>query len=651
MTLKKRLLTASAAAVFAVSVLPFAAFADDEPAPCEKKAVTAYLYGMEKSESLDCLFKTDLPEIPYIDFEAYADRLYTVDFKTSAKGDVYTVSGNDMTFTADTAKDTLTIDGFDENYSQNVVVVEQDSVSDYAKNSPAKTQGEKKPVTLDFSKYNIDLIGDSGKLYLPLNTLSDLFACTYRAAEYVGGDLYFLQTVMHSQNNDGYFDRSSIYNETERSQTLADYTYNELCFLFDHIYGKPSKCELSESIAAKGFDKTLDTYSDTTRKAKKYLQSTSRAEFYMGVVLLSKLLEDGGHTAFSASLFIDKFSDDGALSQTPLIKAFDKASEAEPEIAAYILEQMMSTPADEEIKELRAEKLKDVPLIKKWDADKAAFYIKGKTALFYFDQFMNSVVKDLKWSLDYAAQTGCKNFVIDLAANTGGEEEVAHYINTIMSNKKNRTNVNVTRMCSSMTGNIIINECALDLDLNGKIDDADKDVYYDFNFAVLTTKVSYSCGNLVPCMAKEEGVAVIGETSGGGTCMIAKNYFADSGYCTISSLMSFLRSDLTDVDSGAAVDYDLTKKNADGETDYSGLYDFDKLNECINAYYGVQPPESSQPESSKPESSSQPESSQPASSRPAYDGPPLTGHTGAAVSVAVVLIGVAALAVIKKKQD
>ena len=33
MTLKKRLLTASAAAVFAVSVLPFAAFADDEPAP------------------------------------------------------------------------------------------------------------------------------------------------------------------------------------------------------------------------------------------------------------------------------------------------------------------------------------------------------------------------------------------------------------------------------------------------------------------------------------------------------------------------------------------------------------------------------------------------------------------------------------------
>jgi hypothetical protein len=106
---------------------------------------------------------------------------------------------------------------------------------------------------------------------------------------------------------------------------------------------------------------------------------------------------------------------------------------------------------------------------------------------------------------------------------------------------------------------------------------------------------------------------------------------------------TLLRQDLTDVDSGAKVVYDLTKKAADGSTDYSGLYDFDKLEECINEFYGVKPAESS---SQPPESSSQPQSSQ-----AAYDGPPLTGHTGAAASVAIILVGVAALAVIKKKQD
>ncbi|MBQ2581510.1 MAG: hypothetical protein II574_07775, partial [Ruminococcus sp.] len=29
---------------------------------------------------------------------------------------------------------------------------------------------------------------------------------------------------------------------------------------------------------------------------------------------------------------------------------------------------------------------------------------------------------------------------------------------------------------------------------------------YDFNFAVLTSKASYSCGNLVPCIAKQDGI-------------------------------------------------------------------------------------------------------------------------------------------------
>ena len=57
----------------------------------------------------------------------------------------------------------------------------------------------------------------------------------------------------------------------------------------DNIYGKPSKCVLSKSIAEKGFDKTLDTNSDLSRKAKKYLLSTSRAKFYMGVTLLSEM--------------------------------------------------------------------------------------------------------------------------------------------------------------------------------------------------------------------------------------------------------------------------------------------------------------------------------------------------------------------------
>lgn len=642
MTFKKRVFTAAAAAVFAVSVMPFAAFADDEPAAYSKKAVTTYLYSMEKSEQLECLFSSDLPEMPYIEFEAYADRIYTEDFKTTANGDVYTIKGNNMTFVADTAKDTLTVDGFDLNFDANVVVVEQSTVSDYACNTGDSMKGEKKTAVLDLSKYGIDIVGEDGKLYFPLTTLSDLFSPTYLAAEYVGGNLYFVKTLMASQDDDGYFDRTPIFQQTERSQAMADYTYNELCFLMDNIYGKPPKCALAASIAEKGFDKTLDTYSDLSRKAKKYLLSTSRAKFYMGVTLLSDMMGDGGHTIFLAGFGMDKFGESADFSDTPLMKAFGDIMDEDPDVVDIMAKLIMSPDVSDDVKEARKAKLKGAKLVKQWD-DKAAFYVKGETAFFTFDLFENSVVKDFKWSLDYAAQKGLKNFVIDLSANGGGDEDVAHYINAIIANKKNKTNVYNSLLRSSMTGNVFEEEYTLDLDLDGKFDDADKNVCYDFNFAVLTSQVSFSCGNLTPCIAQQDGILVLGETSGGGCCMVTKNYFADSENFSLSNVKTLLRQDLTDVDSGAKVVYDLTKKAADGSTDYSGLYDFDKLEECINEFYGVKPAESS---SQPPESSSQPQSSQ-----AAYDGPPLTGHTGAAASVAIILVGVAALAVIKKKQD
>lgn len=642
MNFKKRVFTAAAAAVFAVSVMPFAAFADDEPAAFEKKAVTTYLYSMEKSEQFECLFSSKLPDVPYIDFEAYADRIYTEDFKTTANGDVYTIKGNNMTFVADTAKDTLTVDGFDLNFDANVVVVEQSTVSDYACNTGDSMKGEKKTAVLDLSKYGIDIVGEDGKLYFPLTTLSDLFSPTYLAAEYVGGNLYFVKTLMASQDDDGYFDRTPIFQQTERSQAMADYTYKELCFLMDNIYGKPPKCALAASIAEKGFDKTLDTYNDLSRKAKKYLLSTSRAKFYMGVTLLSDMMGDGGHTIFLAGFGMDKFGESADFSDTPLMKAFGDIMDEDPDVVDIMAKLIMSPDVSDDVKEARKAKLKGAKLVKQWD-DKAAFYVKGETAFFTFDLFENSVVKDFKWSLDYAAQKGLKNFVIDLSANGGGDEDVAHYINAIIANKKNKSNVYNSLLRSSMTGNVFEEEYTLDLDLDGKFDDADKNVCYDFNFAVLTSQVSFSCGNLTPCIAQQDGILVLGETSGGGCCMVTKNYFADSENFSLSNVKTLLRQDLTDVDSGAKVVYDLTKKAADGSTDYSGLYDFDKLEECINEFYGVKPAESS---SQPPESSSQPQSSQ-----AAYDGPPLTGHTGAAASVAIILVGVAALAVIKKKQD
>ena len=300
MAFKKRIVSAAAAAVFALSLFPVSAFADKAP-DYEKKDVTAYRYSLDKSETLQCLFTKNLPEVPYVNVEDYLDRLYTVDFTTSSDGDVYTVSGNGFSVVTDTSKDTVTINNYDNALGENIVEVEKADVADYIKIGQPEVSGTNNPVNLDYSKYSIDLIGDDGKVYFPLTTLSDIFDCTYLAAEYIDNKLYFVKTLSVASDADGYFDRSSVYVELERSQAMIDYTYNELCFLMDDFYGKPPKAPMSKAIAKKGFDKALDDYPEI----KTMLKSNKRVDFQMGLLLLSEALDDGGHTIMCGGMLAD----------------------------------------------------------------------------------------------------------------------------------------------------------------------------------------------------------------------------------------------------------------------------------------------------------------------------------------------------------
>ena len=277
--------------------------------------------------------------------------------------------------------------------------------------------------------------------------------------------------------------------------------------------------------------------------------------------------------------------------------------------------------------------------------DKAFLYVKDKTALFRFDHFEHPVVRDFAWALDYASKNGIKNFVIDIATNGGGDEDIAHFINTIITNKKKNNNVITTNMLNTANSNLLNTKWTADLDLNGVFDDKDKSVYYDFNYAMLTSKASFSSGNLMPCMAKDRGILILGETSGGGTCMLSKHYYPDGTYYMTSGVHTMLRGDKTNVDNGAAVDFDLVIKAADGSKDYSNFYDFAKLEEYINKFYGITP-------DVKPDNKNKVKPKiDPAKKEENKDEVPPTGHVGDTVTVAVLLIAVGALAVKRKDED
>ena len=77
-----------------------------------------------------------------------------------------------------------------------------------------------------------------------------------------------------------------------------------------------------------------------------------------------------------------------------------------------------------------------------------------------------------------------------------------------------------------------------DLNLDGIVDDNDaayrarlfgtrSATCRGLNVAILTSFNAFSCGNALPFYAKERGVKIIGERSGGGSCIVGHGITAD----------------------------------------------------------------------------------------------------------------------------
>lgn len=554
---------------------PCAVYAAEKP--YEIRELAAYLYDLEHTAVYNCLFKEGLPDVPYMDAKDYLSNVYIAEFTEGENADgTYTVSCEAGTMTVDPDKDTVRFDTYESFVFQTQNSSGSVLDSTIAQGVDVTSEGEMKSLELDLSAYQIDLIADSGRIYLPLATLCDLFIPSYNAAEYVGGNVYFIHAVDYIEK-DGYFDKSSVYSSFERSQGLAAFTYHELCFFMDHIYGKPSKAEIAASIAEKGFDKTLDEYSDDTRKAKELFMSENLLDFLAGFMYLERLFDDGGHTSLFYELFT-AITDD----TNPLGIALEKSEYNK--MAVGLMFEMMFGRKTADVTQVRQEAYAKYQTVKSWD-NTAALIVDGDTAVFTFDSFEEKVAPMFKWSLDYAKENGIKNFVVDLSKNGGGTDTLLLFMYGLMVNKDQHTNDFGMRYLTVPSGNTVVETSRIDLNLDGEFDDKDKEVSYDFNFALLTTNAAFSCGNLLPCMLQDQGVVILGETSGGGACMLSKAYIENAHFFFISGVKKFVRADGSDADLGAKADYDLTK--LDGEKkDYSGLFDLRDVGEKIHEFYG-----------------------------------------------------------------
>ena len=575
------------AAMVAALAFPMAAYAEPAEGEYETKYVDTWLFDKDHATSTVLLFKNDLPTIPYIDAAGYINTLYKCSATEEKQTDgTILISTPNGTLTVDTEKDTLYFPGFSQ-----FLLGDSESASEfdstYLKPTDDGYIGGKKETTFNLGAYNIDLLEVDGKAYVPLPTMVDLFSATYNGAQYLDGKLYYLHTT-ELMGESVYYDNKSVYERVERSAEEAEFTYNELCFLMDRIYGAPAKAAMAPALVEKGFDQALEA-DETMKEAKKFLKSTNFAEYYVGLGYLDLGFFDGGHTNFATSItaVVNQYSD-SALSKAIMELAEDPAYED-----SYLMVALSSQLMDKTMQRKEAvysEKMKailmDFESVESWKDGEISLYTFGDTALFSFDEFENGVIEPFKWSVDYAAKNGYKNFIVDLSTNQGGVQSVVAYMLTLMKNKNRDSNQFTLTEYIRSTDETMYSTAEMDLNLDGKFNDADKKVGYDLNFAILESGVSFSSGNLMPVLAKEYGIAVLGECSSGGECMLTLDFLGNGIGFSYSGMQKSILQNGTVVDMGATPHYELVQTDEEGEKDYSSLYDTKLLSQLIHEYYG-----------------------------------------------------------------
>ncbi|MBQ2070565.1 MAG: hypothetical protein II467_06525 [Bacilli bacterium] len=355
----------------------------------------------------------------------------------------------------------------------------------------------------------------------------------------------------------------SIYREEE----IASFNYDLLRFQFDEIYGL--KKELNEKIGYTDFDSFVSKMGlkDKFLALDSRLYDEALAEFTMRYV-------DDGHTTYNArSLYSDSPDVD------------DASSLANTYIGPRRF-TLLSTL--KELRELRSEALSG--------AEPQGLFMEGKTAVIRFDAFLHAMggyIKRMPDTLKVATPSlladastpfmflksfelikknpDIENVVLDLTCNGGGMVMAVPFLAAHFSDDP-------TIVQHDVAMNVVKEyHYKVDLNQNGVYGDEGDTYKGKYNFFLLTSGFSFSCGSLLPAIAHDAGVKLIGEKGGGGACTVGG--FADASgsiYNSSSPAQSCYHDKddkLINNDDGVPVDYPL---------DRDSWYDLVKLNEFVS---------------------------------------------------------------------
>lgn len=383
---------------------------------------------------------------------------------------------------------------------------------------------------LRMSDYLIDLVEQDGECYLPLQTMSDLFM----------NNLY-LQYFYNEKALFGLKYQSSLLNRVyeadpkEMSQEFALFNYNELRFLLDNFYG------LKPEHSIRDFGTMLAVNTDLALG----LASTKPEEFDTALSeLISKHFDDG-HSYLHRYSWRSPVKGNTMSFHSPL----DRIG----------ISTATNYTVNTEFKKARKNAFPDqVPMYQEI----------GDTAFITFDEFVAKenlkdyyhmdpltpdefIIRDPDGQdgeaegpdtirlLMYAARqitregSPVKNIVLDLSLNSGGDSNAALYVLAWTLGQAN------VALRDTFTGAESVSYVKADLEMKENYESVGNGMV-DRGYRVwcLISPNSFSCGNLIPAAFGMSGkVTLVGQTSGGGSCIVLPATSASGTVFQISGSM------------------------------------------------------------------------------------------------------------------
>ena len=534
----------------------------------KSKSVNTYFFDYSDQKMKTKLyFMNGVNDVPYIEINDMAGYLIdltrsrgfgTYDLKVEEDGDTVTLTReNNYMATINFADDSIFFWDFDGFYTAesktliDLIVPFWDTYDEITGLKTVKsTERYGTPVTMNAADYGIDFVRKGDKYYIPLQTFSDIFLAPAGAGVilYNGRSLIFCRGKQQEFYADGkltklgqvYYGKNGKYATNKISKELAEFSAAEFCFAMDNLYG------LREKHSIDNFG-TLLLQRESGFKLFSTKSKTIDKELHS---IVTDVLDDN-HSAYVISSYAS---------------GIDYTSKLAEKYGGGRADELYM----ERIKELMRKRAEYYP-------EGVPYYEEvGDTAYITFDLFSidmeecakldyndPSTIAGTFGAISYAVNkinrkdSPIKNVVLDLSCNAGGATDAAVF--TIAS-FLGKAGISIE---NSKSGALVTNYYKADTNFDGKYDSDDTLAGKGLNLYCLTSTVSFSCGNLVPCAFKEDPhVSIIGQKSAGGACVVGTVSTATGAVINISSnfRLSYTKNgSFYDVDQGAEPDYSLSK--------------------------------------------------------------------------------------------